>query len=155
MSMCTVLEVISLRTLLVMTWGSFRFSAAQLMDLQKIIYHEATMRGVLWRSKTAVSGMALAAAAEGFLSRGSHNWLWKFLAVLDSVLELPEVDFLLPLVDNNVSVHLLQQMDCATALFCFRNCVGCPWLQRLDPLQHLTVNFTLHSLKAISLLWGP
>ncbi|CAL1128619.1 unnamed protein product [Cladocopium goreaui] len=61
------------------------------------------MRGVIWRSKTAVSGMPLAVAAEGFLSKGSHNWLWKFLTVLDTVLAksgLSDVDFLLPLMDE-------------------------------------------------------
>ena len=99
MSNCTVLEDILLGTFLVMTWGSLRFSDAQRMDLQKIIYHAETMRGVIWRSKTAVSGMPLAVAAEGFLSRGSHNWLWKFLTVLDPVLDksgLSEVDFYSP-----------------------------------------------------------
>ena len=141
-----------------MTWGSLRFSDAQRMDLQKIIYHAETMRGVIWRSKTAVSGMPLAVAAEGFLSRGSHNCLWKFLTVLDSVLDksgLSEVDFLLPLVDDNGPVYPLQPMDYATALFYLRKFLGCPWRQRPDPLQHLKLNFTLHSLKATLLSWGP
>ena len=158
MSNCTVLEVILLGTFLVMAWGSLRFSDAQRMDLQKIIYHAETMRGVIWRSKTAVSGMPLAVAAEGFLSRGPHNWLWKFLTVLDSVLDtsgLSEVDFLLPLVDDNGPVYPLQPMDYATALFYLRKFLGCPWRQRPDPLQHLKLNFTLHSLKATLLSWGP
>ena len=144
MSNCTVLEVILLGTFLVMAWGSLRFSDAQRMDLHKIIYHAETMRGVIWRSKTAVSGMPLAVAAEGFLSRGPHNWLWKFLTVLDSVLDtsgLSEVDFLLPLVDDNGPVYPLQPMDFATALFYLRKFLGCPWRQRPDPLQHLKLNF--------------
>ena len=77
------------------------------------------MRGVIWRSKTAVIGMPLAIAAEGFLSRGSHNWLWKFLTVLDSVLDrsgLPDVDFLLPLVDSYSPIFPLLQMYFTTVL---------------------------------------
>lgn len=96
MAQCTVTETILLGTFLVMTWGSLRFSDAQRLDLQKIIYQDDTMRGIIWRSKTAVSGMPLAIAAEGFLSKGSHNWLWKFLTVMDEVLDrsgLLEVDF--------------------------------------------------------------
>ncbi|CAL1144831.1 unnamed protein product [Cladocopium goreaui] len=158
MSNCTVLEIILLGTSLLMAWGSLRFSDAQRLDLQKIIYHDGTMRGVIWRSKTAVSGMPLAVAAEGFLSKGSHNWLWKFLTVLDTVLAksgLSDVDFLLPLMDEDGPVYPLQPMDYATALFYLRKFLGCPWSQRPDPLQHLKLNFTLHSLKATLLSWGP
>ncbi|CAL1127580.1 unnamed protein product [Cladocopium goreaui] len=158
MSNCTVLEIILLGTFLLMAWGSLRFSDAQRLDLQKIIYHDGTMRGVIWRSKTAVSGMPLAVAAEGFLSKGSHNWLWKFLTVLDTVLAksgLSDVDFLLPLMDEDGPVYPLQPMDYATALFYLRKFLGCPWSQRPDPLQHLKLNFTLHSLKATLLSWGP
>ena len=156
MSNCTVLEIILLGTFLLMAWGSLRFSDAQRLDLQKIIYHDGTMRGVIWRSKTAVSGMPLAVAAEGFLSKGSHNWLWKFLTVLDTVLAksgLSDVDFLLPLMDEDGPVYPLQPMDYATALFYLRKFLGCPWSQRPDPLQHLKLNFTLHSLKATLLSW--
>ena len=157
-SNCTLVEVILLGTFLIMAWGFLRFSDAQRSDLQKIIYHDDTMRGVIWRSKTAVSGMPLAIAAEGFLSKGSHSWLWKFLTVLDSVLDrsgLPEVDFLLPLVDDHGPVYPLTPMDYATELFYLRKFLGCPWRQRPDPLQHLKLNFTLHSLKATLLSWGP
>ncbi|CAL1165786.1 unnamed protein product [Cladocopium goreaui] len=158
MSNCTVLETILLGTFLLMAWGSLRFSDAQRLDLQKIIYHDGTMRGVIWRSKTAVSGMPLAVAAEGFLSKGSHNWLWKFLTVLDTVLAksgLSDVDFLLPLMDEDGPIYPLQPMDYATALFYLRKFLGCPWSQRPDPLQHLKLTFTLHSLKATLLSWGP
>ena len=116
------------------------------------------MRGVIWRSKTVVSGMPPAIAAEGFLGRGSHNWLWKFLTVMDAVLDrsgLPEVDFLLPLVDDHGPVYPLVPMDYATALFYLRKFLGCPWRQRSDPLQDLKLNFTLHSLKATLLSWVP
>jgi len=116
------------------------------------------MRGVTWRSKTAVSGMPLAIAAEGFLSKGTHNWLWRFLTVLDAVLErsgLSDVDLLLPLVDDQGPVYPLVPMDYATALFYLRKFLGCPWRQRSDPLQDLKLNFTLHSLKATLLSWGP
>ena len=102
--------------------------------------------------------MPLAVAAEGFLSKGSHNWLWKFLTVLDTVLAksgLSDVDFLLPLMDEDGPVYPLQPMDYATALFYLRKFLGCPWSQRPDPLQHLKLNFTLHSLKATLLSWGP
>ena len=120
MAQCTVTETILLGTFLVMAWGSLRFSDAQRMDLQNIIYQDATMRGIIWRSKTAVSGMPLAIAAEGFLSKGSHNWVWKFLTVMDDILTqsgLREVDFLLPMVDDQGPIYPLVPMDYATALF--------------------------------------
>ena len=151
MAQCTVTETILLGTFLVMAWGSLRFSDAQRMDLQKIIYQDATMRGIIWRSKTAVSGMPLAIAAEGFLSKGSHNWVWKFLTVMDDILTqsgLREVDFLLPMVDDQGPIYPLVPMDYATALFYLRKFLGCPWRQRPDPLRDLELNFTLHSLKA-------
>ena len=65
----TVLEFISLSTCLVMTWGSLRFSVVQCRDIPKIIYQAETMRGVLSRSKTAVSVIPLSLAEEGFISR--------------------------------------------------------------------------------------
>ena len=79
-----------------MAWGSLRFSDAQPMDLNKNLHHESTVRGIIWRSKTSFSGMPVAIAAEGFLSKGSHNWLWKFLTVLDTILHesgAQDVDF--------------------------------------------------------------
>ena len=158
MAQCTVTETILLGTFLVMAWGSLRFSDAQRMDLQKIIYQDATMRGIIWRSKTAVSGMPLAIAAEGFLSKGSHNWVWKFLTVMDDILTqsgLREVDFLLPMLDDQGPIYPLVPMDYATALFYLRKFLGCPWRQRTDPLRDLELNFTLHSLKATFLSWGP
>jgi hypothetical protein len=48
--------------------------------------------------------------------------LRQFLAVLDHVLErsgLPDVDILLPLVEDNGQVYSLQQIEDATALFYF------------------------------------
>ena len=77
---------------------------------------------------------------------------------MDEVLDrsgLPEVDFLLPLVDDQGPVYPLAPMDYATALFYLRKFLGCPWRQRSDPLQDLKLNFTLHSLKATLLSRGP
>ncbi|CAL1156897.1 unnamed protein product [Cladocopium goreaui] len=58
-------------------------------------------------------------------------------------------------MDEDGPVYPLQPMDYATALFYLRKFLGCPWSQRPDPLQHLKLNFTLHSLKATLLSWGP
>jgi hypothetical protein len=80
------------------------------------------MRGVLSRSKTAVSVIPLALAEEGFISRLPQR-VAAVLAVLDHVLErsgLPDVDILLPLVEDNGQVYSLQQIEDATALFYFQ-----------------------------------
>ena len=46
-------------------------------------------------------------------------------------------------------------MDYATALFQLRQFLGCSWRQHSDPLKQIKLNFTLHSLKATLLSWGP
>lgn len=102
--------------------------------------------------------MPVAIAAEGFLSKGSHNWLWKFLTVLDTILHesgAQDVDFLLPAMDEDGPLYPLVPMDYATALFYLRLYLSCPWRQRQDPLHGTQLNFTLHSLKATLLSWGP
>jgi len=158
MSNCSLTETILLGAFLLMAWGSLRFSDAQRMDLGEVIYHNGTMRGVVWRYKTAVSGMPIAVAAEGFLSQGSHNSLWNFLTVLDTVLTksgMSNVDFLIPLVDEDGPCYPLEPVDYATSLYHLRRLLSCPWRQRSDLLQHIKLNFTLHSLKATLLSLGP
>ena len=158
MAQCTVTETILLGTFLVMTWGSLRFSDAQRLDLQKIIYQDDTMRGIIWRSKTAVSGMPPGDCRGGIPQQrlpqlavevfNSHGWGIGQVGT-------PWSGFLLPLVDDQGPVYPLVPMDYATALFYLRIFLGCPWRQRPDPLHDLKLNFTLHSLKATFLSWGP
>ena len=79
------------------------------------------MRGVLSRSKTAVSVIPLALAEEGFISRLPQRVAAVF-SCFRHVLErsgLPDVDILLPLVEDNGQVYSLQQIEDATALFYF------------------------------------
>jgi hypothetical protein len=80
------------------------------------------MRGVLSRSKTAVSVIPLALAEEGFISRLPQRVAAVF-SCFRHVLErsgLPDVDILLPLVEDNGQVYSLQQIEDATALFYFQ-----------------------------------
>jgi len=161
MSNCSTNETILLGAFLLMAWDPLRFSDAQRMDLgNRFTMMKLYMRGrgVIWRSKAAVSGMPIAIAAEGFLSKGTHNWLWKFLTILDTVLAnsgQTTIDFLILQVDEDGPRYPLVPMDYATALFQLRQFLGCSWRQHSDPLKQIKLNFTLHSLKATLLSWGP
>ena len=85
MSRCPTMEVLLLGSFLIMAWASLRFSDVQRLDMKKVIYHDHTLRGLVWRSKASFGGIPFALAGEGFLSIGSHNWVWKFLTVLDQL----------------------------------------------------------------------
>eukprot|EP00435_Cladocopium_sp_Y103_P041829 s3000_g11.t1 len=144
--------------LVVMAWASLRFSDAQRIEMTRMVLTDSELRGVIWRSKTTTLGMPFGATNSGLLSKGAHSWMWKFIRTMDSVLHqnnASDVDFLLPHCDMEQVQLPLIPMTYATALFHLRRLIHCPWRSSSNPMLGLDLNFTLHSLKATLLSWGP
>ena len=151
------MEVLLLGAFLIMAWASLRFSDIQRLDMKKIIYHGNTLRGLVWRSKASFGGIPFAIAGEGLLSIGSHNWVWKFLTVLDQVYSDHAGDSMDSLIPHCTVLDIatpLTAMDYPTALYFLRFYLSCP-RSGVNPMNGLDLNFTLHSLKATLLAWGP
>ena len=158
MSACTISEIIMLGNFLLMAWASLRFSDAQRIEMARMVLSTTDLRGIIWRSKTTTVGMPFGAMNSGILSKGAHSWMWKFIKTMDSILNdngAPDVDFLLPHCDADLVSFPLTPMTYATALFHFRRLIHCPWRSSSNPMTGLDLNFTLHSLKATLLSWGP
>ena len=158
MSSCPVAQVIILGSFLVMAWASLRFSDCQRVELQKLVLSSTDLRGIVWRSKTSIGGLPFGLLTHGFLSHGSHSWVWKFLTTLDDLYythDVGEVDFLLPDCGDVSVMFPVTPMSYATALYFLRAFLHCPWSTKLSPLSGLDLSFTVHSLKATMLSWGP
>ena len=154
MSSCPTHEVIILGAFLIMAWASLRFSDAQRMDIDKVVLSDTNLRGVVWRSKTSAVGVPFGILSAGFLSHGAHNWVWKFLSTLDTFyhnnqVQVQAIDFLLPDCTLDQICLPIEPMTYATAL------LHCPWRSGPSPLHGLDLNFSIHSLKATFLSWGP
>ena len=94
----------------------------------------------------------------GFLSHGEFSWVFKFLVALDGILHKsqPEsFDFILPMIDLDGAVLEYEPMSYTTAMYHFRRLLLCPWRSGPSPLEDQQLNFTLHSMKATLLSWGP
>eukprot|EP00435_Cladocopium_sp_Y103_P033279 s1740_g8.t1 len=158
MSSCSIPEIVLLGSFLLMAWASLRFSDAQRVEMAKMVLTASELRGVIWRSKTTTLGMPFGAINSGLLSKGAHSWMWKYIRTLDEILHqngVSDMDFLLPHCDaDRVPIPLLP-MTYATALFHLRRLIHCPWRSSSNPMLCLDLNFTLHSLKATLLSWGP
>ena len=158
MSACTISEIIMLGSFLLMAWASLRFSDAQRIEMARMVLSTTDLRGIIWRSKTNRVGMPFGAMNSGILSKGAHSWMWKLIKTMDSIPNdngVPDVDFLLPHCDADLVSFPLTPMTYATALFHFRRLIHCPWRSSSNPMTGLDLNFTLHSLKATLLSWGP
>ena len=106
--------------------------------------------------KTCNSGVPFGVVCKGFLSKGSHHWVYKFLTCLDSMLALADsgqIDFLLPDVSDPASPLLLSAMPYSTALCFFRHFMSLPW--RKTPLVFGNItHYTIHGLKSTFLSWA-
>lgn len=69
--------------------------------------------------------------------------------------ENEDPDFLLPACDFERVFIPLTPMSYAGALFFVRHFIHCPWKSQSSPLKGLDLSFTVHSLKATLLSWGP
>eukprot|EP00435_Cladocopium_sp_Y103_P074949 s4_g52.t1 len=135
-----------------------RFSDAQRIEMTRMVLTTCELRGIIWRSKTTTLGMPFGAINSGLLSKGAHSWIWKYIRTLDELLHqngVPDVDFLLPHCDADAVQLPWIPMTYATALLHLRRLIHCPWRSSSNPMLGLDLNFTLHSLKATLLSWGP
>ena len=151
-------EIIILGSFLFMLWSGLRFADLQRVTLQDLILDHRNARGWCWRAKTSASGHAFGVVASGFLSRGNRNWLWRFLSTLDSVLGAQSsktIDFLLPACALQGVIYPLEPMSYAGALAFLRELVHCSWRSQPSPCADCALSFTVHSLKATLLSWGP
>lgn len=119
----TVLKVILLSTFLVMTWGSFSSLRCHAWTFKRSATKRQLCREFLSAPKPRLvrylEQWQRSDSSVELLTTGSGS----FFTALASVLEmsgLPEVDFLLPLVDDNGPVYLFQPMDYAIVSFYFQ-----------------------------------
>lgn len=157
-SSTSVPEILILGSFLFMIWSGLRFADLQRITLPDLILDSRNARGWCWRAKTSASGHAFGVVSSGFLSRGSHTWLWKFLTTLDTVLSAQDskvIDFLLPACTLQGVIYPLEPMAYAGALAFLRELVHCDWRSQPSPLGDIALSFTVHSLKATLLSWGP
>ena len=155
-SAATPAEILILGTFLVMAFSGMRFGDIQRVMVHRMQFDGKTLRGVSWKTKTCNSGVPFGVVCTGFLSKGSHHWVYKFLTCLDSMLALADsgqIDFLLPDVSDPASPLMLSAMPYSTALYFFRHFMSLPW--RKTPLVFGNItHYTIHGLKSTFLSWA-
>ena len=155
-SASTVSEVLVLGTFLLMAFSGMRFGDVQRIMIHKLQYDGTTLRGVAWKTKTCHTGVPFGIICKGFLSKGSHHWVHKFLTILDEFLEgedPEQIDFLLPSMSTDADHHHPWAMPYSEALYYLRHFLSLPW--RNTPLQFANVtHYTVHGLKSTLLSWS-
>ena len=153
---CTQIETLVLGSFLFMAFSGLRYADLQRIDLTSLVWSRTEVRGLCWRSKTQTHGHPFGLVSSGFLSKGDHTWLWKFLTVLDGILSYfqpSSPDFLLP--DCSFHAPDFIPMSYPKALQFLRIWLHAPWCSSPSPMHKLELNYTMHSLKATFLSWGP
>lgn len=124
-SAATDAEILILGTFLLMAFSGMRFGDIQRIVMHRLQYDGKTLRGISWKTKTCNSGVPFGIVCAGFLSKGSHHWVRKFLLALDSVLEGADpqhIEFLLPSCKSGVPRKPLEAMPYSEALFFAGSC---------------------------------
>ena len=158
----TTYEVMMLGSFLLITWSGLRFADAQRLNVDSLVFNFQELRGMVWRSKTMAAGHPFGAQAAGLCSKGTYTWLFKFLQTWDQVmtsLQVPrsKVDFLIPSMEQDGTIQTLEPLNYAETTRIFRDMLLTPWKKFQDqhPLAHLQQTYTLHSMKATLLSFGP
>ena len=158
----TTYEVMMLGSFLLITWAGLRFADAQRLNISSLVFNFQELRGLVWRSKTMAAGHPFGAQAAGLCSKGTYTWLFKFLQTWDQVmtaLQVPQskVDFLIPSMEPDGTFQELEPLNYAETTRIFREMLLTPWKKFQDqhPLAHLQQTYTLHSMKATLLSFGP
>ena len=158
----TTYEVMMLGSFLLITWAGLRFADAQRLNISSLVFNFQELRGLVWRSKTMAAGHPFGAQAAGLCSKGTYTWLFKFLQTWDQVmtaLQVPQskVDFLIPSMAPDGTFQELEPLNYAETTRIFREMLLTPWKKFQDqhPLAHLQQTYTLHSMKATLLSFGP
>ena len=157
MSSCPESQVIILGSFLLMCWTSMRFADMQRVSLKSFGYDPHSLRGTCWRSKTTARGQPFGLVSSGLMSEGSFTWVLKFLWAMDQILtrlHLDDLDFVLPAFRDDLLVVPLEPMSYASALQHLRKFIHAPWRTLDSPIKHLSLNYSLHSLKVTFLSWS-
>ena len=161
-SASTKYEIVMLGSFLLITWSGLRFADAQRMNVDSLVFNFQELRGMVWRSKTMAAGHPFGVKASGLCSLGTFTWLYKFLKTWDEVmheLQIPRTrcDFLIPTMSPDGSFPIFEPLDYAGTTKFFRDMLLTPWKswQGSHPLDKLQMQYTLHSMKATLLSFGP
>ena len=128
--------------------------------VSSLVLNEEELRGMVWRSKSQSSGHPFGVVSSGLCSTGTYTWLVKFLRTWDSLLakeDFCNCDFLIPHLSEAGTLLSHEPLDYASTQKVFRHMLRTPWktFKEGHPLDTLTMNYTLHSLKATLLSFGP
>ena len=154
---CTVSEIILLGMLLLLLFSGLRFSDMQRTALSSLHWDGKVLGGTCWRTKTSRTGQPFGVQGEGFLSKGSHTWLFKLLTTLDEVFFLHgagDADFMIPGCDIDGARIPIQPISYAEALFFVRRMLTLPWKANPIVLQQHVKSYTVHGLKSTLLSWS-
>ena len=161
-SASTMYEIMMLGSFLVIIWAGLRFADAQRLNVDSLVFNFQELRGLVWRSKTMAAGHPFGVQASGLCSLSSHTWLFKFLQTWDTLmhdLQMPRsrVDFLIPSMSPDGTFPVFEPLDYAGTTRVFRDMLLTPWkrFEGEHPLAHLQQMYTLHSMKATLLSFGP
>ena len=155
-SASTTAEILLLGTFLLMAFSGMRFGDIQRVMVHRLQYDGKTLRGVSWKTKTCNSGVPFGIVCHGFLSKGTHHWVHKFLLCLDSVLDghdPNQIDFMLPSVQDEDIKTPLSAMPYSEALFYLRSFMPLPWKSQ-QLVYDNTTHYTIHGLKSTFLSWA-
>ena len=161
-SAATVYETMMLGAFLLITWAGLRFADAQRLNVDSLVFNFQELRGLVWRSKTMAAGHPFGVQAAGLCSTGTFTWLFKFLQTWDQLmrdLQIPrsQCDFLIPAMQPDGTIPEFEPLDYAGTTKIFRAMLMTPWkrFQGDHPLERLQMTYTLHSMKATLLSFGP
>ena len=161
-SASTRYEIMMLGAFLLITWSGLRFADAQRMNVDSLVFNFQELRGMVWRSKTMAAGHPFGVKASGLCSLGTFTWLYKFLRTWDEVMHDLQIsrtrcDFLIPTMSPDGSFSVFEPLDYAGTTKNFRDMLLTPWKswQGPHPLDKLQMQYTLHSMKATLLSFGP
>lgn len=159
-SQSSIFEVIMLGSFLFIAWSSLRFSDAQRLNVGSLVLTDTEVRGMVWRSKTRSNGHPFGILSSGICSTGTFAWLVKFLRTWDALLadsSIASCDFLIPDLSEDGTWLSHEPLGYTPALNIFRRMLHTPWktFAGPHPLADMQLNYTLHSLKATLLSFGP
>ena len=161
-SAATVYETMMLGAFLLIIWSGLRFADAQRLNVDSLVFNLQELRGMVWRSKTMAAGHPFGVQAAGLCSTGTFTWLFKFLRTWDELmrdLQIPrsKCDFLIPAMNPDGTMVEFEPLDYAGTTRVFRAMLLTPWkrFQGEHPLERLQMTYTLHSMKATLLSFGP
>ena len=148
--------VLVIGSVLMMIWGSLRFSDVQRAAVKTFCYNGKSLRGMLWRTKVSCKSQPFGVISRGLLSHGDFSWMHRFLLELDSLLatnHVEDLDFLIPHIQGDGTIPIpLEPMSYACMLSWLRFILNIPWKshERKIPVS----SYTVHSCKTTVLSWA-